>query len=168
MKKFNSFLSPLIKEYVDYQKASEHWNEASYEPNLLLFDRYCQKQYPDTTALSQEIVDSWCRKRKTENNNSCRSRIYVVVSFIRYLRKRGKTEIREPEIPRKERRSYIPHAFTETELNFFFMPVTTYLMNPSQGYRGIKESQSPYFSVFFTVVGSGQMKPVCCVWKTQT
>jgi len=120
MKKINSFLSPLIQAYVDYQKASEHWNEASYEPNLLLFDRYCQKQYPDATALSQEIVDNWCRKRKTENNNSCRSRIYVVVSFIRYLRKRGKTDIREPEIPRKERRSYIPHAFTETELKNFF------------------------------------------------
>ena len=120
MKKFNSFLSPLIKEYVDYQKASEHWNEASYEPNLLLFDRYCQKQYPDATVLSQEIVDNWCRKRKTENNNSCRSRIYVVVSFIRYLRKRGKTDIREPEIPRKERRYYIPHAFTENELKNFF------------------------------------------------
>ncbi len=120
MKKFNSFLSPLIKEYVDYQKVSEHWNESSYEPNLLLFDRYCHKQYPDTTALSQEIVDNWCRKRKTENNNSCRSRIYVVVSFIRYLRKRGKTDIREPEIPRKERSYYIPHAFTETELKNFF------------------------------------------------
>ena len=94
MKKFNSFLSPLIQAYVDYQKASEHWNEASYEPNLLLFVGYCQKQYPDATVLSQEIVDSWCRKRKTENNNSCRSRIYVVVSFIRYLRKRGKTNVR--------------------------------------------------------------------------
>jgi len=39
MKKFDSFLSPLIQAYVEYQKASEHWNEASYEPNLLLFDR---------------------------------------------------------------------------------------------------------------------------------
>jgi integrase len=120
MKKFNSFLSPLIKEYIDYQKASEHWNESSYEPNLLLFDRYCHKQYPDTTTLSQEIVDNWCRKRKTENNNSCRSRIYAVVSFIRYLRKREKTDIMEPEIPRKERSYYIPHAFTETELKNFF------------------------------------------------
>jgi len=63
MKNFNSFLSPLIQAYVDYQKASERWNEASYEPNLLLFDRYCQKQYPDATVLSQEIVDNWCRKR---------------------------------------------------------------------------------------------------------
>lgn len=120
MKKFNSFLSPLIQAYVDYQKASEHWDEASYEPNLFLFDRYCQKQYPGATTLSQEMADNWCRKRDTEKNNSCRSRIYVVVSFIRYLRKRGKTDIREPEIPKKERRSYIPHAFTETELKNFF------------------------------------------------
>ena len=120
MKKFKSFLSPLIQAYVDYQKASERWDETSYGSNLILFDRYCQKQYPDSIVLSQEIVDSWCRKRKTENNNSCRSRVYVVVSFIRYLRKRGKTDIREPEIPRKERRSYIPHAFTEDELKNFF------------------------------------------------
>ena len=130
MKKFNSFLSPLIQAYVDYQKASELWNEASYEPNLLLFDRYCQKQYSDATVLSQEIVDNWCRKRKTENNNSCRSRIYVVVSFIRYLRKRGKTNIREPEIPRKERRSYIPHAFTEAELKNFFYACDNILGDP--------------------------------------
>ena len=120
MKKFNSFLSPLIQAYINYQNASERWNETSYGPNLILFDRYCQKQYPDCNVLSQEIVDNWCRKRKTENNNSCRSRVYVIVSFIRYLRKRGKTDIREPEIPRKERVSYIPHAFTEDELKNFF------------------------------------------------
>lgn len=120
MKKFNSFLSPLIQAYGDYQKASERWNETSYGPNLILFDRYCQKQYPDSIVLSQEIVDNWCRKRKTENNNSCRYRVYVVVSFIRYLRKRGKTDIREPEIPKIERSSYIPHAFTGDELKNFF------------------------------------------------
>ena len=120
MKKFNSFLSPLILAYINYQNASERWNETSYGSNLILFDRYCQKQYPDCIELSQEIVDNWCRKRKTENNNSCRSRIYVIVSFIRYLRKRKKTDVREPEIPRKERVSYIPHAFTEDELIKFF------------------------------------------------
>ena len=145
MKKFNSFLSPLIQAYVDYQKASEHWNEASYEPNLLLFDRYCQKQYPDAIALSQEIVDNWCRKRKTENNNSCRSRIYVVVSFIRYLRKRGKTDIWEPEIPRKERRSYIPHAFTETELKNLFYACDNLLNEPLSRIQRYRRITIPVF-----------------------
>ena len=120
MNKFTSFLEPLIKTYVFYQKASGHWNEASYEPNLLLFDRYLDKKYPKARSLSQEMVDGWCSRRDTETNNSCRSRIYVVASFIRYLRKRRKTDVTEPMIPRKERRTYIPHAFTNVELENFF------------------------------------------------
>jgi integrase len=120
MDKFTSFLSPHLQAYVFYQKASGHWNETSYEQNLLLFDRYCKKNYQETVLLSQEMVDEWCQKRDTETNNSCRSRIYVIVSFIRYLRKRGKTEVMEPDIPRKERRTYIPHTFTEIGLRNFF------------------------------------------------
>jgi len=120
MNKFTSLLAPLMQAYVFYQKASGHWNEASYEPNLVLFDRYCKKQYPEAALLSKEMVDGWCHKRETESNNSCRSRIYVVASLIRYLRKRGKTDIIEPDIPRKERLAYIPHAFTGAELSYFF------------------------------------------------
>ena len=81
MNKFTSFLAPLMQAYVFYRKASGHWNEASYEPNLVLFDRYCIKQYPEAALLSQKMVNGWCHKRDTETNNSCRSRIYVVVSF---------------------------------------------------------------------------------------
>jgi len=120
MNKFSSFLAPSIQEYIAYQKASEHWNESSYEPNLLLFDRYCLREYPEANRLSQKIADRWCHKRDTEENNSCRSRIYVVISFIQYLKKRGKTDITAPVIPRKEPRTYIPHAFTEMELQNFF------------------------------------------------
>ena len=120
MNKFTSFLAPLMGAYVFYQKASGHFSKASYEPNLLLFDRYLKKRYPKATSLSQEMVDGWCRKRDTETNNSCRSRIYVVVSFIRYLRKREKTDVMEPDIPRKERSIYIPHSFTDIELENFF------------------------------------------------
>ena len=120
MKQFQSFLSPLIQEYISYQKASDHWNESSYEMNLSLFDKYCKKKYPHAMELSQGIVDEWCQKRDTENNNSCRSRIYVVVSFIRYLKKRGKTGIIVPVPPRKTPRTYVPHSFTEAELQNFF------------------------------------------------
>lgn len=86
MNKFTSFLAPLMQAYVFYQKASRYWNEASYESNLVLFDRYCKKHYPQAEFISQEMVNGWCHKRDTETNNSCRSRIYVVASFIRYLR----------------------------------------------------------------------------------
>lgn len=121
MNKFTSFLAPLMRAFICYRKASRCWNEASYEPNLVLFDRHCKKQYPKATFLSQEMVYEWCHKRNTETNNSCRSRIYVVASFIRYLRKRGKSDIAEPDIPKKERCTYIPHSFTDIELEKFFL-----------------------------------------------
>jgi integrase len=121
MSEFISSLAPLMHAFVSYRKASRHWNEASYELNLSLFDKYCDKHFFGASELSQDMVNSWCTQRKTETNNSCRSRIYPVVSFIRYLRKRGMTTVTEPTIPRKEPRGYIPHAFTETELQNFFI-----------------------------------------------
>jgi len=139
LNKFSSFLSPLIREYITYQQASDHWNVSSYEANLLLFDRYCLKEYPDANSLSQKMVDRWCSKRDTEENNSCRSRIYVIISFIRYLKKRVKTDITIPAIPRREPRTYLPHAFTGMELQNFFYSCDSILgeVTPEQRARRI-------------------------------
>jgi len=120
MCEYTSYLAPLIRAFIFYRKASGRWNEVSYEANLRLFDKRCEERYPNAAELTQVMVDSWCAQRKTETNNSCRSRIYPVVSFIRFLRKRGLTTVSEPIIPRKEPRAYIPHAFTEAELKNFF------------------------------------------------
>jgi len=155
MNKFTSFLAPLMQAYVSYQKASRHWNGASYEPNLLLFDRYCKKQYPEATLLSQEMVDGWCSKRDTETNNSCRSRIYVVASFIRYLRKRGKTDVMEPGIPKKERRTYIPHSFTDTELVNFFHACDSL---PSEHLTPEQRSRKITIPVFFRLLYSSGIR----------
>jgi integrase len=120
MSNFRSSIAPLIQSFIRYRKASDHWNESSYEPNLLIFERYCLKNYPEFTELTQEMVDNWCRQRDTELNESCRTRIGSVVGFVRYLKERGLTSIHEPVIPKKECRAYIPHAFTEQELTNFF------------------------------------------------
>jgi integrase len=76
--------------------------------------------FPGAVDLTQEMVDSWCRRRETELSNTCRTRIYSVFYFVNYLRERGLTEVNEPLIPPKSPRTYIPHAFTETELENFF------------------------------------------------
>lgn len=121
MTKFISFLAPLIRKFIRYRQASDHWNDASYEVNLKLFDRHCHKcdSSPDA-ELIQEMSDSWCRQRENEENNSCRSRIYVVVSFIKFLHGRGLTNVTPPILPRREKRTYIPHSFTKEELVAFF------------------------------------------------
>jgi len=155
MNKFTSFLAPEINAYVFYQKASGHWNEASYEPNLILFDRYLKKQYPKALLLSQEMVDGWCHKRNTEKNNSCRSRIYVVKSFIGYLRKRKKTDVTEPMIPANERRRYIPHAFTDAELKNFFSACDSL---PSASDTPEQRSRQITVPVFFRLLYSSGMR----------
>lgn len=144
MSKFTSFLAPFMQAYVSYQKTSEHWNK-SYEQNLLAFDRYCKKQYPETYLLSKEIVERWCNKRDTETNNSCRARISVVVSFIRYLRKRKKTGVMVPEIPRRERSTYIPHSFTDTELKNFFRACDSLPFTPRTSEQRSRKITIPVF-----------------------
>lgn len=120
MSKFKSFLAPLIKSYITYQMTSGKWNIDNFELNILAFDRHCLKHYPHHEALVQEMVDSWCKQRETEINNSCLTRTRVVVGFIEYLRKRGLTDVVKPTLPRQESCTYIPHAFTPDELRNFF------------------------------------------------
>lgn len=119
MKNFTSFLAVKMERFIYYRKTAGNWN-GSYEENLKLFDSYVAQNYPDSHTLSQDMVDGWCTKRETETNNSCRSRIYVVISFLKYLKKHSSTEIDIPKAPRKEKRAYIPHAFTSPELIAFF------------------------------------------------
>jgi integrase len=120
MKPFRSFIAPLIEDYLFYRRASGRSKESSYESYLRIFDNYCLKEYPDAQTLSQEMADKWCKKRDTEQNNSCRSRIGGIICFLRYAKSRGKTDIIVPQAPKSTPETYIPHAFTPVELQHFF------------------------------------------------
>ena len=119
MREYTSFLASQIQAYASFQKASDRFG-STWETSLFLFDSHIKTIYPQATELSQEIIDSWCGQRETEINNSCISRVNPIVGLVRYLRQRRLTEVEEPVLPRKERRTYIPHAFSETELVNFF------------------------------------------------
>jgi integrase len=114
-----SFLSPLVERFISYRKASENWCDF-YEYMIWRFERYCADSYPEADVLTQEMVNSWCKQLDTENNNSCRSRIYAVVNMVRYLRAREETDVSPPDIPQRIPITYIPHAFTEREIRDFF------------------------------------------------
>lgn len=120
MRELESCFAEQIRSFIAYREASGRWNEASYGPNLRIFDRYCRINYPESKSLTQEMVNSWCAQRDSETNNSCRSRIYVVYSFVKYLSERKLSDIIPPELPRKERKTFIPYAFSEDEIRRFF------------------------------------------------
>jgi len=131
MHEFTSFLAPQMIAFVSYRKASGRWC-FSYEQNIKLFEKHCETNFPDSIELSQGMVDTWCAKRKTESNNSCCRRIYPVANFIRYLRKRGLIKINEPAFPRRTGEFYIPHSFTQQELNNFFVACDTIPPTPNR------------------------------------
>lgn len=116
---YRSCFKEFLGMFSDYMKASRHWS-SSYDYNILSFDRYCAEQFPDDKYLSQEMIDSWCRKRDTETNLSCYTRQCCIVALIKYLRARGLSNVHEPDRPKKNRSSYMPHAFTDEELHNFF------------------------------------------------
>jgi len=125
----NSFISLLAEQFemfVRHRKACLKWNDVSYGMNLSLFDRHCYECFPNEESLTQIMVDSWCNQRETESNNSCVSRIYVIVSLVKFLRERDLTDIHGPTVPIYEKRSYIPHHFTDEELRLFFEACDNY------------------------------------------
>ncbi len=126
MSNFVSLLSDQFDLFVRHRKACLRWNEISYGANLALFDKYCRTQFPTNTVLNQEMVDSWCHQREMETNNSCISRIYVIVTLVRFLRKRGFSDVSEPPIPAAEKRAYVPHPFSTEELLLFFEACDSY------------------------------------------
>jgi integrase len=120
MHEFESFLAPAMESFIAFRQASDRWNGTDSQ-NIRLFDRHCATKFPAATELTQEMADSWCRRRDTEKlSNSHRGRIYVIFHFVNYLRERDLTEINAPSIPAKMPRTYIPHAFTEKEPENFF------------------------------------------------
>lgn len=119
MKEFRSFLKPVIAQFINFRTISGQWN-TTYETNLRLFDNYIQKNYPESEALTREMVYDWCEKRETENNNSCRSRTYAVYTFVQYLHDRRIIDFEVQMFCAKERNNYIPHFFSDHELQCFF------------------------------------------------
>jgi len=145
MSKYISCATGLFERFETYQRASGKWNVTVYELNLRLFDKYCHKQYPYATALTQTMIAGWCAKRATENSNSNRCRIQVIATCIKYLRARGLCNLTEPTMPQKKASTYIPHAFTDEELRSFFDACDSITVPVSNKVSRLRKIEVPAF-----------------------
>lgn len=122
MKIYTGIGSELINQFVSHRKASGRWS-GIYDRNLRSFDMHCATRYPTATALTQEMVDTWCAKRQTENPHSCGKRIAVINSFLKYTYNRRLLDLEWNSIPTHGPDNMVikePHVFTDVELNNFF------------------------------------------------
>lgn len=126
---YRSCFKEHLDMFSDYMRASRHWS-SGYDYNMCSFDRYCAEQFPDDECITQEMIDSWCRKRATETNLSCHTRQCCVAAFAKYLRARGLADVHEPARPKKNRSSYVPHSFTHEELKNFFNACDSIRLGP--------------------------------------
>lgn len=156
MSEFTSFLSPFIVEFTAYRRVSGNWCDF-YERMIWRFERYCVKNYPNAECLTQKMVDSWCKQHADEKNNSCRARIYAIVNMVRYLRQRGQTDVKEPDIPLKERVSFVPHLFTQDELKDFSRACDSV---PKETHCKKNRPRKLIIPVFFRLLYSSGMRPI--------
>lgn len=150
------FITNIIDEYIKYRVSLNCWNENATK-HLRAFKKYCLENYPNINILTQEMVDTWCIKRKTEINNSCNKRIMVISGLLKYTNSRNITNLTIPSKLKPNKITYIPHAFTEQELKNFFYAcdnINTKINNTTS--KNLKLS----IPVFFRLLYSTGMRPL--------
>lgn len=151
---YQSCFKEHLDAFSDYMRASHHWS-CGYDSNIRSFDRHCSERFPDDTCLSQEMIGSWCRKRDTETNLSCHTRQCCVAAFVKYLRARGLANVHEPARPKKNRSSYVPHAFTDGELRNFFKACDSICLGPGHKRKCDKLKKLTAPVIFRTLYSTG-------------
>lgn len=114
-----SFMKGAMDSFVAFMEASGRWCN-NYDENLHLFDVFLFNEYGTAAVLTDEMVNRWCGQRPSECPQSRHTRIKAIISFLKYLNGRGLSDIVPPESPKHGQRNYIPHPFTEPELQKFF------------------------------------------------
>ncbi len=156
MSNYISAAASLFMQFEAYMQASGKWNPYAYGENLAAFDKYCRDSHPQATTLTQEMIDGWCRKRDTEKVCSCRTRIQVVVSCIKYLNSHRLCLLNPPVLPKeRNRRQYVPHHFTDRELDDLFRRCDAHKARRSLSSR-LKKITLP---VFYRLLFSTGMRP---------
>ena len=123
---FRSCLAKQFEAFVYSKRASQRWCQ-SYEENLHFFDNYCADRFPNTSALTEKMLE-WCNERPTENGNSCRYRITVISNFVKYAKEKGWTEIAAPKVP-----SNLTSSQDRTKYNKILIgiPIFSLVISPS-------------------------------------
>lgn len=118
-KGFASKCNKLFEEYVEFQKASQHWC-GSYDYSLKSFDAYCCEHNSDVLP-SQDDIYGWSTQKDSESLSSCGKRVAFLAGLCRYSNTFYGTQLLAPNISTKGETMFAPHAFNDVELRNFFI-----------------------------------------------
>ena len=119
----NTPVSGNFKPYIEgliEQKKALGYPYTSSARILKTFSVFCLNHYPEETVLTKAIAMHWAARRPEEHVNWLLRRITPVRQLAKYMHRLGlEAYLIPPGIPGKPIR-YVPHFFTDQELQAFF------------------------------------------------
>jgi integrase/recombinase XerD len=138
---------------------------------LKAFSVFCVNQFPDETTLTKEMAMHWAQKRPDEHVNGLARRITPIRQLAKYMNRIGiEAYIIPAGIPGKLVR-YVPHIFTDRELQAFFAEIDRCVLSPFSPARhliipvffrllyccGLRSSEARLLNVEDVDLGNGQV-----------
>ena len=120
MSKFKSNFAPTIDAMLEYRVALGLSASTLANP-LGHFDRYCAEHYPDSTALTKEMIFDWLTTRAENSNVS--SDASAVRKLGEYLNAVGQIAYILPQGFYPVKSNFTAYNFTDAELSALFRAV---------------------------------------------
>jgi integrase/recombinase XerD len=92
----------------------------SQAANLLQFSKYTAEKYPNSKALTKEIVLDWCSKKSHETQANQCTRVSVIRQLSLYMNNLGMDAYILPKGYYPAGKQYVPYIFTIDEIKSFF------------------------------------------------
>jgi integrase/recombinase XerD len=120
---------PYIEGLIEQKKSIGYPYDSSAQ-KLKAFGVFCMNNYPNETVLTKKIAMHWAEKRQDEHVNGLMRRITPIRQLAKYMNRLGiDAYIIPPGIPGKQTR-YVPHIFTDQELQAFFVEIDQCTISP--------------------------------------
>lgn len=144
----------MLNAYANYRKASDF--KEIIPKTLYRFYYICADHFGDISSLTQEMVDEWFLQRKTESKISYHSRIYPIVSFLKFVQGKKWSNIAIPKIIKTPPSCAAPHIFTKEELDRFFKACDEQQVSDNTMPKKLNKLAVP---VFFRLLYGTGMRP---------
>lgn len=113
-------ISSILEGYISYLRVGRPKICGTTHKNLIRFNNFLAKNFPDEDKLTDQMVHGWCDRRETENNDSRNTRVLPIRNFLKYAVSRELLDVSIPEACPQKQAPREPHIFTEEELADFF------------------------------------------------
>lgn len=88
----------MYDSFIEFRKLTGRKNTYCALCNLFNFINFCNKNYKGE-HLTLQMINEWCKKRETEKASSYNKRIYLIRSFLYYLKVSGYFNVEISQFP---------------------------------------------------------------------